>query len=262
MLSLDFIKEIIPSQILLIPLSFVIGFVIYAVFPFVFAKICKTPIKKAIYKQICYGVGFVILVLSGIETVLPYVFWTWLSSSVGMNILEKKGILVDISGSSEERDAIRKAEVAAASLRARARAIRDEEREARAEARADAREARAADRREREERLAKKRENEAKLAKRREKEAKRAQLEKKRLEEEYEKLMAKEKRESDARREKKELDERRAQAKIGMREAKEAERAAKKAKKSNVPAGFCRKCGNILHDNGRYCKKCGERIVK
>ena len=266
MISFEFLQEKISSLPMLILLSFAIGFVTYAIFPFIFAKIRVAPIKKDTYNQICFIVGFAIMVFCGLGMVIPYVFWTWLATSIGSNIMEKKGILVDLSNSEAEREAFRKADLAAAKIRARMSDIRARERAEAEQARAEARAERLAERKEREAKRAEKRAKEEKLAKERkkaalaEKKKNKARLAEIKEREAKEAKIAKKKASEKKAKDAKLVDKKAKEAKLAERRAKEAKLAEKQSKKSAEQVGFCRKCGTILHDNGRYCQKCGEKI--
>lgn len=81
-------------------LSLVITVVAYGAFPFIFAKVRKTPITKKKYRRLCYGINvavmFMFIVINGeASSGGPYLLWTWIFSSWGTRILEDKGILDD-----------------------------------------------------------------------------------------------------------------------------------------------------------------------
>ena len=81
-------------------LSLVITVVAYGAFPFIFAKVRKTPITKKKYRRLCYGINiavmFMFIVINGeASSGGPYLLWTWIFSSWGTRILEDKGLLDD-----------------------------------------------------------------------------------------------------------------------------------------------------------------------
>lgn len=81
-------------------LSLVITVVAYGAFPFIFAKVRKTPITKKKYRRLCYGINvavmFMFIVINGeASSGGPYLLWTWIFSSWGTRILEDKGLLND-----------------------------------------------------------------------------------------------------------------------------------------------------------------------
>ena len=81
-------------------LSLVVAVVAYGAFPFIFAKVRKTPITKKKYRRLCYGINiavmFMFIVINGeASSGGPYLLWTWIFSSWGTRILEDKGLLDD-----------------------------------------------------------------------------------------------------------------------------------------------------------------------
>lgn len=81
-------------------LSLVVTVVAYGAFPFIFAKVRKTPITKKKYRRLCYGINiavmFMFIVINGeASSGGPYLLWTWIFSSWGTRILEDKGLLDD-----------------------------------------------------------------------------------------------------------------------------------------------------------------------
>lgn len=67
-------------------------------YPLIYAKTRKKIITKWKYKLICYGVNFLMVVLfSAINGKSssggPYILWTWVFSTAGIEILKTRGIL-------------------------------------------------------------------------------------------------------------------------------------------------------------------------
>ena len=65
---------------------------VYCLFPMIFAKARKASITKGRYVLICYEInliGFAILtVINGLISFVPYVFWTWIFTNIGVGILK------------------------------------------------------------------------------------------------------------------------------------------------------------------------------
>ena len=80
--------------------SLAITILAYGAFPFIFAKIRKSPITKKKYKQFCYGINaavmFVFLAIGGgVSNGAPYLLWTWVFSRYGIKELGQRGIMQD-----------------------------------------------------------------------------------------------------------------------------------------------------------------------
>ena len=135
-------------------------------------------------------------------------------------------------------------------LRIETKELRDAAEERRREQRKEARERREKQQAARRERLEDRREAEKRERNEDKKKAeKREKLEKKKEAEKRDKLEEKRKAEKKAEFEKK-------------REAEKRAELEEKKSKARAKTYFCRKCGTTLHKGGRYCQKCGERIVK
>ena len=95
---------------LVVAISLVLTLFVYGAFPFIFAKVRKTPITKKKYKRLCYGINFIGMVffvaLNGAANGAPYLLWTWVFSNHGLKILETKNLLVDAESEPTALDAV------------------------------------------------------------------------------------------------------------------------------------------------------------
>lgn len=78
--------------------SLIITLIAYGTFPIVFAKTRKKSITKRKYKTLCYAVNFFVMVLFTISngepsSGAPYLLWTWVFSTSGINTLKNRKIL-------------------------------------------------------------------------------------------------------------------------------------------------------------------------
>lgn len=69
----------------------------YGAFPIIFANTRKKTITKKKYNLLCYGINFFVMflfiVLNGKSSGAPYIIWTGVFSSIGLNNLKKRGVL-------------------------------------------------------------------------------------------------------------------------------------------------------------------------
>lgn len=84
--------------ILLLLISLLITLLGYGAFPIIFAKSRKTQISKKKYKRLCFGINIIALfffwfINGEVSTGAAYLLWTSVFSSLGINILSKKGLL-------------------------------------------------------------------------------------------------------------------------------------------------------------------------
>lgn len=83
------------TEIATLLLDFILTMVLYGVLPMIFAGGRNKAIKDRKYKLICYAINFpVMLVLQrgGSVNLIPYVFWTFIFSHIGMRILSNRGV--------------------------------------------------------------------------------------------------------------------------------------------------------------------------
>lgn len=81
-------------------LSLIITIVAYGAVPFIIAKTRKSPITKKKYRGLCYGINiavvFLFIIINGeASSGGAYFLWTTVFSSVGINILSKRGIIAN-----------------------------------------------------------------------------------------------------------------------------------------------------------------------
>lgn len=82
-------------------ISFAITVAKYCAFPLIFAGIRKTPIEKKNYRTLCWIVNFVLWFayllavpsIGGKYSIIPFILWTKVFTSVGVSKLNKKGAL-------------------------------------------------------------------------------------------------------------------------------------------------------------------------
>ena len=70
----------------------------YGAFPIIFAKARKSSITKKKYRWLCYGINLAVMLgftILGGGSLRPYLFWTWLFTKRGINILRSEGVLED-----------------------------------------------------------------------------------------------------------------------------------------------------------------------
>ncbi len=69
----------------------------YALFPIIFANTRKKTITRKKYNLLCYGINFFVMflfiVFNGKSSGAPYILWTGVFSTVGLNILKKRRVL-------------------------------------------------------------------------------------------------------------------------------------------------------------------------
>ena len=81
-------------------ISLLITLISYCSFPLLFAMIRKSPISSKNYSTFCYVfngvIAFVFVIINGgAINVAPYLLWTSVFSSIGKNILNKKGAITE-----------------------------------------------------------------------------------------------------------------------------------------------------------------------
>lgn len=88
-----------PVSVISIIVSLVITMVAYCFFPLLYAYCENEPISKTKYRLICFGFNFIIAVLfqffSSNNSGMPYWLWTFIFSSVGIRMLDKKGLIAN-----------------------------------------------------------------------------------------------------------------------------------------------------------------------
>ena len=78
--------------------SLVITVLAYGAFPFIFAKIRKSPITKKKYRWLCFGINAALMLLFGIingNFSGAYFLWTFVFYKYGIKILDLRGLMTD-----------------------------------------------------------------------------------------------------------------------------------------------------------------------
>ena len=76
-----------------------VTFIVYMAFPLIYAGAISKPITEKKYKRICFGVNFMVscifmFIRGGAVNLAPYLLWTGVFTSIGMDILKKKELLI------------------------------------------------------------------------------------------------------------------------------------------------------------------------
>lgn len=88
-------EQVTMTEIATLLLDLMLTMVLYGALPMIFAGGRNKAIKDRKYKLICYAINFpVMLVLQrgGSVNLIPYVFWTFIFSRIGMRILSNRGV--------------------------------------------------------------------------------------------------------------------------------------------------------------------------
>ena len=80
--------------------SLAITIIAFGAFPFIFARVRKSPITTKKYRRICYGINVVALFLfivinGGGTSVAPYILWTSIFAHFGVKTLSRRGVITD-----------------------------------------------------------------------------------------------------------------------------------------------------------------------
>ena len=80
--------------------SLILTIVAFGAFPFIFAKVSKSPTTTKKYKRLCYGINAAVMVLfmiinGGASSAGAYILWTSIFAHFGVKILSRRGIITD-----------------------------------------------------------------------------------------------------------------------------------------------------------------------